>query len=106
MIRSKLDLVLVILNRMEHLMSDLAGEQAIEGQAITDLGTRIATITGPLQQALTDAQAARDAAVAADVSDKASLDAANAKLDAALATATTQVASLNSLAQPPAPPAA
>lgn len=74
-------------------MSDLAAEQAIEDQAITDLGTRISTITGPLQAALDNANA-QVAALTTD--DQAGKDA----LAAALTEATSQVAALNALAQP------
>lgn len=88
--------------RMEHHMSDISNALNAEDQAITDLSARIDAITGPLQAALNDAVAARDAAVAADVTDKAALDAANADLADALTRVQAEVDKIGGLAQPPA----
>ena len=97
--------ILHVLKAVSTKMSDLTAGFDAEDQAITDLGARIAAIAGPLQQAVADANAARDAAVAADVNDKAAADAANAQLTDALARVTTETQNIAGLAQPPAPPA-
>lgn len=78
-------------DRLENHVTDLAAEQAVESQAITDLGARIGEITGSIQAQI-------DAAV------QAQKDNDQAAFDAATAEATRQVDVLNSLAPAPAAP--